>query len=120
MDLTEKFKERAGLAIHATYAGGCAGINSLLRGWHVRRSYTRGVLQELCEVAGLRMNEIGSCPGFISQKLTWLIRRGGKIGRLLGFPLRILPPPIDPLIAKLFRYIDFNVILVACKPCFSG
>lgn len=88
-------------------------------GWHVRRGYTSGMLEELCELSGLVVEEVGSCTGFISQKLTWLIRRGGKLGWLLALPLRLLPPLIDPLIAKLFRYPDFSITLVAYKPRFG-
>lgn len=87
-------------------------------GWHVRRGYTSGMLEELCAQSGLKVERIASCTGFISQKLTWLIRKGGILGWLLALPLRVLPPLFDPLIANLFRYPDFSITLVAYKPRF--
>lgn len=89
-------------------------------GWHVRRGYTPGMLAELADEAGLDIEEIGYCTGFISQKLTWLIRRGRMFGWLLALPLRVLPPLFDPLIRKLTGYPDFSVTLVAYKPRFEG
>lgn len=88
-------------------------------GWHVRRGYTRAMLEELCQQSGLKVEEVGSCTGFVSQKLTWLIRRGGRLGWLLALPFRIVPALLDPLIAKLFRYPDFSITLVAYKPRFE-
>ena len=78
------------------------------------------MLAELADEAGLDIEEIGYCTGFISQKLTWLIRRGRMFGWLLALPLRVLPPLFDPLIRKLTGYPDFSVTLVAYKPRFEG
>lgn len=89
-------------------------------GWHVRRGYTPAMLRELAQVAGLEVEAIGSCSGFFSQHLTWLMRRLRMPGWLLALPLRILPPLFDRLIAKLFRYPDFSVTLVAYKPRFES
>lgn len=89
-------------------------------GWHVRRGYTPAMLRELAERAGLAVEEIGSCSGFLSQKITWLLRKLGKIGWLMALPLRPLPPLLDPLIRKLTGYPDFSVTLVAYKPRFAA
>ena len=63
------------------------------------------------------MNEIWAIA---TKELRQLVRDKAAAFWVLGFPLRILPPLIDPLIAKLFRYPDFSVTLVAYKPRFSG
>jgi SAM-dependent methyltransferase len=89
-------------------------------GWHVRRGYTGAMLRELCEDAGLAVESIGWCSGFLSQKLTWLIRRGGMIGWAAVLPLRWLPPLLDPLIARLTGYPAFSITLVAYKPRFAS
>lgn len=88
-------------------------------GWHVRRGYTPAMLRELALGAGLMVEEIGSCTGFLSQKLTWLFRRGRMFGWALALPLRVLPPLFDPLIRKLTGYPDFSVTMVAYKPRFE-
>jgi SAM-dependent methyltransferase len=92
-------------------------------GGHVRRGYTAAMLRELCEASGLRVEEIGSCSGFLSQKLCWLMRRLQGWPLLawgLVLPLRILPPLLDRAIAALGLWPDFSICLVAQKPRFSG
>lgn len=89
------------------------------RGWHVRRGYTPQMLHELAEHAGLRVEDISSCSGFLGQKMSWLMRKGGKLGWLVVLPLRVLPPLLDPLIRKLTGYRDFSVTMVAYKPRFA-
>ncbi|MFM8315969.1 MAG: class I SAM-dependent methyltransferase, partial [Deltaproteobacteria bacterium] len=44
-------------------------------GGHVRRGYTKAMLEELCDESGFRIEEISSCSGFLSQKITWLYRQ---------------------------------------------
>lgn len=86
-------------------------------GWHVRRGYTPAMLRELAGWAGLEVEEIGSCSGWFSQKLTWVLRRfGNKLGWPLILPLRVLPPIFDRSIRWLTGYPDFSVTLVAYKP----
>lgn len=86
------------------------------QGWHVRRGYTPAMLHELAAEAGLEVEEIGSCSGFFSQKLTWVMRRLGWLGWLIALPLRILPLLLDRAVRRIFRYPDFSVTLVAYKP----
>lgn len=85
-------------------------------GWHVRRGYTAEMLRELAEDAGLRVEEIGGCSGFISQKLATMTRLLGPLGYLVTFPLRILPPLFDRAIARLTGYPDYSRTMVAYKP----
>jgi len=88
-------------------------------GWHVRRGYTSEMLRELSRDAGVEVESIGFCSGFLSQKLTWIMKRAGFLGWLFILPLRILPPILDPIIAKLTKYPAFCITLVAYKPRFS-
>jgi SAM-dependent methyltransferase len=63
-------------------------------GWHVRRGYTRSMLLELIERSGLKCEEISYCSGVVSQKVTWVMRKGAAIHPLFGWAL-ILPLRID-------------------------
>lgn len=87
-------------------------------GWHVRRGYTEQMLRELSDIAGLRVEDVGTCSGFLSQKITWLMRKFGLAGWVIGFPLRILPPVFDRLIERLTGYPDYSITMVAYKPRF--
>jgi len=91
-------------------------------GWHVRRGYSAVMLQEMCRNANLEVEEIGSCSGFLSQKVTalWRVIRMPSAGRFaLTLPLRLLPPIFDPLISKLTNWPNFSICLVAYKPRWS-
>lgn len=94
-------------------------------GWHVKRGYIKTELQELCEIAGLSIEEISYCSGYTSQKITGIIRMlnstiGTKLAWLVTLPLRIIPPIADPLIEALTNYPNFSICLVACKPRFPS
>lgn len=89
-------------------------------GGHVRRGYTSAMLQELCDDSGLIIEEITSCSGLFSQKITQLDRVFGWAGMVIGMPLRILPPLLDPLISRLTRYPNYSICMVAYKPRFGG
>ena len=65
------------------------------------------------------VEEQGGCAGFLSQKLTAVMRGTGLWGWLLVLPLRILPPLFDPLFRAL-GWPDFSVTVVAYKPRFAG
>jgi 2-polyprenyl-3-methyl-5-hydroxy-6-metoxy-1,4-benzoquinol methylase len=89
-------------------------------GGHVRRGYTPAMLEELCSHAGLIVEHISYCTGFLSQKTTWLMRKLSWAHHLLGWavilPLRILPPLLDPLIHKVTNWPYFSITLDAYKP----
>jgi len=93
-------------------------------GGHVRRGYTATGLRELCAETGFFVEEISSCSGFFSQKLTALMRVLGRRSWLLGWcvilPLRLLPPLLDPLIARLTGWPDYSICLIAMKPRFTA
>lgn len=89
-------------------------------GGHVRRGYSRTMLNELCISANLIPENISYCSGFISQKITFIQRKLSLIHPLLGFcailPLRILPPLFDGLITRLLGWPYFSICLEAYKP----
>jgi len=80
------------------------------------------MLAELCRHAGLEVEQISYCSGFLSQKITWLARaifnRHHLLGWTLVMPLRILPLLLDPLIHRLTAWPDFSIGLEAYKPRF--
>ena len=88
-------------------------------GAHVRRGYTEEVLRNLCASAGLRVEQIGYCSGFMSQKVTALMRTGSRIHPMLGWililPLRVLPLLFDPWIARATHWPGFSITLIAKK-----
>ena len=92
-------------------------------GGHVRRGYTAAGLRELCTESGFFVEEISSCSGFFSQKLTAFMRVVERPSRLLGWgvilPLRLLPLLFDPLLARLTGWPDYSICLVAIKPRFD-
>jgi SAM-dependent methyltransferase len=88
-------------------------------GGHVRRGYTPERLKDLCASAGLKVLKIGYCSGFISQKVTALLRTASKLHPLVGWvlilPLRVLPPLGDPWISKITSWPGFLITLIATK-----
>jgi SAM-dependent methyltransferase len=93
-------------------------------GWHVRRGYTVAGLQELCTDCSFLVEEISSCSGFLSQKITAVLRVLGRRWPLLAWatvlPLRPLPLLLDRLFARLTGWPDYSICLVAIKPRFNG
>lgn len=92
-------------------------------GGHVRRGYTSAALRELCAASGFLVEEISSCSGFFSQKLSAfmriLSRHSGLLGWVVIFPLRLLPPLLDRLFTRLTGWPDYSICLVAIKPRFG-
>ena len=92
-------------------------------GWHVRRGYTQMMLRELCDEAGLVVEEISYCSGILSQKLTRLLRVLAKVHYLLGWsailPFRILPPLFDRLLTNVIGWQYYSIGLEAYKPRFG-
>jgi SAM-dependent methyltransferase len=88
-------------------------------GWHVRRGYTAQDLRALCAAAGLQVAQIGYCSGFLSQRITRLMRTAGAIHRVLGWglvlPLRPLPPLVDAWVSRILRWPGYSITLTAKK-----
>jgi len=93
-------------------------------GGHVRRGYTRAMLMELCQHAGLVCDDQSFCSGFLSQKITALQRVLTKIHPLFAWgmilPFRILPPLFDGAITPLIRWPYRSICIEAYKPRFTG
>jgi len=89
-------------------------------GSHVRRGYSRAMLEELCEHSGLKVERISYCSGYASQKVAAVMRRLSAINVLLAWsltlPLRALPPLLDPIITVLLGWPYFSICLEAYKP----
>ena len=92
-------------------------------GRHVRKGYSPSMLRELCELAGLRVESIGYCGGFTSQKVTglmrWVSERSVALAWVLALPFRPVPPLVDPCIARVFGWPGFSITLEAYKPRFG-
>lgn len=96
-------------------------------GWHVRRGYTRAMLEELCKEAGLCLEEVSFCSGLISQKATYLWRiagrlpGGGPVRWLVTLPLRLLPIILpDFRLTRFLNWPFFSICLAAYKPRFHS
>jgi SAM-dependent methyltransferase len=93
-------------------------------GWHLRRGHTRQMLEELCAEAGLRVEAVSYCTGFLSQKITGLLRTLSRVHDLLGWaavlPLRPLPPVFDRLVTPLIGWPYYSIGLEAYKPRFAA
>jgi 2-polyprenyl-3-methyl-5-hydroxy-6-metoxy-1,4-benzoquinol methylase len=89
-------------------------------GGHARRGYNRAMLEELCEHAGMRIEEIGYVSGPISQLHAWLLWQIGRLHPLIGWlftlPLRPCPPLLDPLLTRVTNHPPFCIALEAYKP----
>jgi hypothetical protein len=89
-------------------------------GGHVRKGYTPEGLARLCAAAELNIVNIGYCSGFVSQKLTALMRITSAVHPLFGwgliFPLRALPLVLDSWVSRTSRWPGFSITLVAAKP----
>jgi SAM-dependent methyltransferase len=89
-------------------------------GWHVRRGYTKAMLEELCAQAGLIPEQVSFCSGVLSQKITALKRLLGRVHPLLGWaailPFRILPPLFDGVLTRFLRWPQYSICFEAYKP----
>jgi len=88
-------------------------------GWHVRKGYREDDLRRLASVAGLQVEGISYCTGFLSQKITWLYRRLGRLHKTLGLaailPLRVFPPLIDVLVTQSLAWPHYSICVEARK-----
>lgn len=89
-------------------------------GWHVRKGYTAEDLKRLCQNANLEVDSISFCSGFLSQKITFLLRTLSKLHPIFGWgitlPLRVFPPLFDHFLTQLISWPNFSICLEAHKP----
>lgn len=88
-------------------------------GSHVRYGYSQERLRQIAENAGLQVADESFISGFVSQKLTDLMRRASSlIGRpaawVLTLPLRPLVI-LDAPLSRMLRYPYLSVALVGVK-----
>ena len=99
--------------------GDMGPFSDLEDGRHVRRGYSRAMLEELCAHAGLKVERISYCSGYFSQKITAVMRRLWAINAVLAWalilPLRALPPVLDPIIRSLLGWPDYSICLEAYR-----
>jgi SAM-dependent methyltransferase len=93
-------------------------------GWHVRRGYTKAMLDELCRHSDLVPERISYCSGIISQKVTMILRTLDRIHPLFGWaiilPLRILPAVFDRLATTLTKWPYYCICLEAYKERYTN
>ena len=93
---------------------------SIEDGRHVRRGYNKVMLQELFDIAGLKVEGFSYISGPISQLQAYLQRQIGRIHPKLGWgatlPMRIFPPLLDPMLTKVFKFAPFSIGCEAYKP----
>lgn len=89
-------------------------------GRHVRCGYNRSMLSELCERAGLKIEEFSLISGPISQLGAWLLWKCRAIHPIVGWivilPLRPLAPLLDPALVRWFGTTPFCIGIEAYKP----
>ncbi|GAP97593.1 class I SAM-dependent methyltransferase [Leptolyngbya sp. NIES-2104] len=92
-------------------------------GCHVRRGYTKTMLIELCEQAGLMLEEQTFCSGFLSQKMTYLHRLFSQLHPILAwlmlFPFRWFIPLFDQSLTNWMSYPYFSIAIEAYKPRYA-
>jgi 2-polyprenyl-3-methyl-5-hydroxy-6-metoxy-1,4-benzoquinol methylase len=93
-------------------------------GGHVRRGYSKAALAELCRLANLMVEEISFCTGFVSQKCIYVQRTASRLHPLVGWavvaPLRIVPPLLDRVLARVGSLPYYCICLEAYKPRHAG
>lgn len=88
-------------------------------GWHVRRGYTRCMLEELCRDAGFMVEEIDYNVGWLSQLTIRLFQRLKfflPLAWLAILPLRLIVPLVDRRLTILTGRKFFSICLEAYRP----
>jgi 2-polyprenyl-3-methyl-5-hydroxy-6-metoxy-1,4-benzoquinol methylase len=91
-------------------------------GGHVRRGYTKAMLEELCGHANLRLEEVSYCTGYLSQKAMFVLRALSEIHPLFAWavilPFRALPPLFDHAVGAITHWPYYCICVEAYKPRF--
>jgi 2-polyprenyl-3-methyl-5-hydroxy-6-metoxy-1,4-benzoquinol methylase len=86
-------------------------------GWHVRKGYSADGLRKLVAAAGLHLEEVSFCTGFVSQKVTGAFRVLSGIHPWIAWiavlPLRLLPVAFDKLLRLVLKWPEFSICLTA-------
>lgn len=88
-------------------------------GWHVRRGYDADQLAGIAIDAGLTVDSISWCSGYLSQKVTGLLRvlsaKNHYLAWGLTLPLRGIPPLLDGFATRLLKWPHYSICLEATK-----
>lgn len=88
-------------------------------GGHVRRGYNADQLARIAEDAGLAVDSISWCSGYLSQKITGLLRALSGTNHYLAWgltlPLRGIPPLLDGFVTRLLSWPHYSICLEATK-----
>ncbi len=95
-------------------------VSSVEDGRHVRYGYTPAMLEELCCAAGLTIEGVSFCGGYLSQRITVLWGNVASWSPILAWsvllPLRPLPPLLDGVVTRFLGWPYFSVCIEAYKP----
>ena len=101
-----------------------SSISQIENGGHVRIGYTKEDLERLCRAAGLKIDIIDFCSGFLSQKIYSIMVLVGKIHPLVGWifilPLRIVPLLCDGFVARISKWPGYSICIIARKIASKG
>ena len=80
----------------------------------MRFGYSAERLREIAEGAGLEVESEGFVSGFVSQKLTNLMRRlTARVGRMPAWAIMLPPRPLVVFDRPLSRMLDYPYLSVA-------
>lgn len=100
----------------AMTAGDNGPYSSIEDGGHVRRGYTKQMLIELCEISGLKIENISFCSGFFSRKITAILRILSNINHLFAWCLILPLRPLIPILDDVVPSRGFSICIEAYKP----
>lgn len=92
-------------------------------GWHVRRGYTRCMLEELAIQAGFQIEEIDYNVGWLSQKTIFIFQKLKfmlPVAWIAVLPLRFIVHTIDRPFTRFFNLKFFSICMEAYKPRFEA
>lgn len=89
-------------------------------GRHVRRGYNRAMLIEMCENAGLLIDEVSYVSGPVSVFGAKVMERLQKVNKVFAWiailPIRPLPPLFDWWLGPVTGTVPFSIAIDAIKP----
>lgn len=95
-------------------------FSSIENGEHVRRGYSECMLRELFTLAGLKVERIEYCSGFLSQKLCALQRIISDVNPVFAWvvvlPLRMFPILFDTFLTKFIKFPFYSICIEGYKP----
>lgn len=90
-------------------------------GWHVRRGYTKCMLEELCQEAGFMVEEVDYTCGWLNQRTIFVFQKLKfflPLAWVVILPMRFMVPLFDRTLTKLFNRKFFTICIEAYRPRF--